>query len=174
MYEPDKYVVACQEAAGPNPAMALIRAGIALYGAGFGSKSKAAIEAWQSVGTALVALNRYPLAFRGGITRDAEAPIYPGSEGEPATPDMLAVADAMLSPPLAALHGVLDRALDDLRHYKFPVEDFADQAEADAARASAWAEVESVAAWLARLPDPPATEDTADDLTPAHDLPPSR
>jgi hypothetical protein len=171
MFKPDPYVAECAAKAGPSPIMTLIRAAIEWQGWGAGSKAKPAYEAAWKIGSCLVALNGHPLMFKGGFNRDADAPVYPGSEGQPEIPDMLAVADAMLSPPLAALHGVLNRAVDDLRNYNFPAEDYADQAEADAARASAWAEVETVAAWLARLPDPPAFEDTADDLTPAHELP---
>jgi hypothetical protein len=134
MFEPDPYVAECAALAGPSPFMTLIRAAIEWQGWGAGSKAKPAYEASWKIGACLVALNGHPLMFKGGFNRDADAPVYPGSEGQPEIPDMLAVADAMLSPPLAALHGVLNRAVDDLRNYNFPAEDYADQAEADAAR----------------------------------------
>lgn len=78
MYHPDKYVRACVEAAGADPHATLEKAAIDLHGAGFGSKSKAAITAWQLIGSCMVAINGAPLAFKGPMNPDG--PDYPHRE----------------------------------------------------------------------------------------------
>lgn len=89
MYVPDEYVTACIEEAGPSPVLAFVTAALDLYRAGFGSKSRAAFDAWHRMGSAMVAMNGAPLAFHGGLTRDGQP--WPGrpEDAPPEVPDIL-------------------------------------------------------------------------------------
>lgn len=87
MYEPDKYVAACIEQAGPSPFLTLVTATLDLHRAGFGSKSKAAFAAWERIGACMVALNGVPLAFNGGLTRDGVP--YPDADAPANVPDVM-------------------------------------------------------------------------------------
>lgn len=161
-FVPDPYVTRCAAEVEPSPIMTLICAAMDLHRCGAGSQSKRARAAYDLIGAAMVALNGQPLMFKGGLTRDPEAPVYPGAEAEPEAPDVMATLESLFVRGGAlrkALWGVARRAGDDVANYSFPVEDYGDEAEAEHARATASWEVEAVIAWLEGKPVPPKPEE---------------